>query len=253
MRVGANSPSLWPTIDSVTKTGTCLRPSWTAMVCPTMSGKIVEVRDQVLIICLVPASFIDSMRAIRRSSTNGPFFDERLTVYLPLLAAPAATDDVAVGRLALLARPVAKSRNAPRGHRMAPGGGGTLAAAVRVVDGVHGRAARLRADAHVTLAAGLADLDVLVIGVADRADRRAAVGAHLAHLAGRQAQGREVALLRHQLDGGAGGAAHLAAAAGLELDVVDDRAERHAGERQAVADRDLGVGAGHDRGADAQP
>ena len=32
VRVGANSPSLWPTIDSVTNTGTCLRPSWTANV-----------------------------------------------------------------------------------------------------------------------------------------------------------------------------------------------------------------------------
>src|SRR5690349_2060267 len=31
-RVGANSPSLWPTIDSETNTGTCLRPSWTAIV-----------------------------------------------------------------------------------------------------------------------------------------------------------------------------------------------------------------------------
>ncbi len=31
-RVGANSPSLCPTIDSVTNTGTCLRPSCTAIV-----------------------------------------------------------------------------------------------------------------------------------------------------------------------------------------------------------------------------
>ena len=48
VRVRANSPSLWPTIHSVTKMGTCLRPSWTAMVCPTISGKMVEARDQVL-------------------------------------------------------------------------------------------------------------------------------------------------------------------------------------------------------------
>ena len=32
VRVGANSPSLWPTIASVTYTGTCLRPSCTAIV-----------------------------------------------------------------------------------------------------------------------------------------------------------------------------------------------------------------------------
>jgi hypothetical protein len=32
VRVGANSPSLCPTIDSEMYTGTCLRPSWTAIV-----------------------------------------------------------------------------------------------------------------------------------------------------------------------------------------------------------------------------
>src|SRR6266403_441262 len=57
------------------KTGTCLRPSWTAIVCPTISGKIVDVRDQVRIICLLPDSFIRLMRPISRSSTNGPFFE----------------------------------------------------------------------------------------------------------------------------------------------------------------------------------
>src|SRR6185295_18449507 len=77
IRVGANSPSLWPTIDSEMNTGTCLRPSWTAIVWPTISGKIVDIRDQVLIICLLPPSFICWIRAIRRSSTNGPFLVER--------------------------------------------------------------------------------------------------------------------------------------------------------------------------------
>src|SRR4051812_37930757 len=76
-RVGANSPSLCPTIDSDTNTGTCLRPSCTAIVWPTISGKIVEVRDQVLIICFCPLEFIASMRDIRRSSTHGPFFELR--------------------------------------------------------------------------------------------------------------------------------------------------------------------------------
>ena len=47
-------------------------------MCPTISGKIVDVRDQVLIICLVLAAFIASMRLISRSSTNGPFLLERL-------------------------------------------------------------------------------------------------------------------------------------------------------------------------------
>src|SRR2546423_2801053 len=100
---------------SETKTGTCFRPSWTAMVCPTNSGKIVDVRDQVLIICLLPEAFICSMRLIRRSWMNGPFLDER-DIYLtpPLLAAPPAADDEPIGGLLLLARAVAERGNAPR-------------------------------------------------------------------------------------------------------------------------------------------
>jgi hypothetical protein len=83
--VGANSPSLWPTIVSEMNTGTCLRPSCTAIVWPTISGKIVDVRDQVLIICFWPDSFIASMRRSRRSSTNGPFLDERDIYRRPFL------------------------------------------------------------------------------------------------------------------------------------------------------------------------
>jgi hypothetical protein len=56
-----------------------LRPSWTAIVCPTISGKIVDVRDQVRIIRLLPEVFISSILFIRRSSTKGPFFDDLLT------------------------------------------------------------------------------------------------------------------------------------------------------------------------------
>src|SRR3954452_21827264 len=169
-----------------------------------------------------------------------------------LLAAAPASDDVAVGRLALLAGAVADGRHAPRRLRMVAQRRGALTAAVRMVDRVHGRASRLRAYAHVALAAGLADRDVLVVGVADRADGGPALGAHHAHLAGRQAQRRVVALLRHQLDADTGGAAELAAAPGLELDVVDDLAHRHVGQRERVADHDVGARARLHRHADAQ-
>src|SRR5262249_9757980 len=60
-RVGANSPSLCPTMSSVMKTGTCLRPSWTAIVWLTIFGEIVDARDQVRIICFLPDSFIASI------------------------------------------------------------------------------------------------------------------------------------------------------------------------------------------------
>jgi hypothetical protein len=53
------------------------------MVCPTISGKIVDARDQVLIICLSPLEFMASMRWIKRSSTHGPFLEERdMPLYL---------------------------------------------------------------------------------------------------------------------------------------------------------------------------
>ena len=55
---------------------------------PTISGKIVEWRDQVLSICFWPDSFIAATRFISRSSAHGPFFVERpiATDYLlPLL------------------------------------------------------------------------------------------------------------------------------------------------------------------------
>lgn len=52
IRVGANSPSLWPTMGSVMKTGIKFLPLCTAIVSPTISGTIIEARDQVLITCL---------------------------------------------------------------------------------------------------------------------------------------------------------------------------------------------------------
>src|SRR5579859_282068 len=46
-RVKLNSPSLWPTMFSVTYTGINFLPLCTAIVCPTISGTTVERRDQV--------------------------------------------------------------------------------------------------------------------------------------------------------------------------------------------------------------
>src|ERR1700678_2586065 len=77
VRVGANSPSLWPTMFSDTSTGTCRRPLCTAMVKPTISGMTMERRDQVLIgrrsfFWLAVCTFL-----ARCKSTNGPFLSER--------------------------------------------------------------------------------------------------------------------------------------------------------------------------------
>ena len=63
-------------LEPLTKTGTCLRPSWTAIVCPTISGKMVDVRDQVRIMRFSPVLFIASIRLSSRSWMKGPFFDD---------------------------------------------------------------------------------------------------------------------------------------------------------------------------------
>lgn len=54
LRVKENSPSLCPTISSVTKTGTWSLPLCTPKVCPTNSGEMVERRAQVLMIDFLP-------------------------------------------------------------------------------------------------------------------------------------------------------------------------------------------------------
>src|SRR4029079_2152357 len=87
------------------------------------------------------------------------------------LPTPPAAHDQAVRGLVLLTGAVAERRHAPLRHGGTARGRGALATAVRMVDRVHRRAARLRAHAHVTLAAGLADGDVLVVGVADSGSR----------------------------------------------------------------------------------
>ena len=76
-RVGANSPSLWPTMFSVTYTGMNFRPLCTAMVCPTISGITVERRDQVLMTFFSPPRFMTSTFSRSGTSTNGPFFNDQ--------------------------------------------------------------------------------------------------------------------------------------------------------------------------------
>src|SRR5262249_16803392 len=57
--VGANSPSLWPTMFSVMYTGMNFFPLCTARVCPTISGITVDRRDHVLMTFLsAPARFM---------------------------------------------------------------------------------------------------------------------------------------------------------------------------------------------------
>src|SRR5262245_33367304 len=81
VRVGANSPSLWPTMSSVTNTRPNWRPLWTRKVWLTNSGTIVQSRAQVLIGSRFMPSFMTLSN--NRGLTYGPFFRERLMVIFP--------------------------------------------------------------------------------------------------------------------------------------------------------------------------
>src|SRR2546430_7563914 len=82
MRVGENSPSLCPTMFSVTYTGMNFLPLWTASVCPMNSGRMVERRDHVRTTFFSFFSFIAATLTVRWSSVKGPFFKDRLMRYL---------------------------------------------------------------------------------------------------------------------------------------------------------------------------
>ena len=78
-----------------------------------------------------------------------------------------------------------------------------------------------------------------MVEVADLADRRVALEPHAAELPGREPEEGVLPFLRHQLDPGAGGARELRALAGLELDRVDDRAQRNQPQGKRVARQDV--------------
>src|SRR5215471_17192962 len=82
VRVGANSPSLWPTMFSVTNAWMNFRPLCTAKVCPTNSGRMVDRRDQVFTTFFWLALMRSSIFFTRWASTKGPFLIERATLAL---------------------------------------------------------------------------------------------------------------------------------------------------------------------------
>src|SRR5687767_7841273 len=236
---------------SLTNTGTWRRPSWTAIVCPIICGKITLARDQVFRTLRSLRLFISSMRPSRRASTNGPFLMERLIYRLLTPSVPTADDQLAA--LVLLGSGAqAHGRLAPLGLRRHAGRLLALATTVRMVARVHRRSAHGRTLAHVTGTSRLADLLVLMVEVAHLSHRRHALEAHAAHLVGRQPQRRVVAFLGQQLGAAAGAAHDLSPTPGDELDVVHLGAERDPRERKRVAVARLDVRAGGDLVTHAQ-
>src|SRR3954447_25654692 len=176
---------------------------------------------------------------------NGPFQTERdIGSASPLLGEVAAADDHVRGLL-VPARLVALGRLAPRGDRVATARGAALAAAVRMIDGVHRDAAVVRPAPLPAHPAGLAEVLVLVVRVGDRTDRRHALRAHAADLAGAQPELAPVAVAADELDVGAGRAGELAALPGLHLDIINDGADRDAAQGRRVARLDVDALAGH--------
>src|SRR4051794_33125694 len=157
-----------------------------------------------------------------------------------LLAGTPTAHDQGVAGLALARATLGL---ALRVHRVTTTGGLPLTTTVRVVHRVHGDTADGRALALPPHAAGLAPVDVGLLGVAHLADRGAAAHVDVADLARRHAQLGQPALTGDQLHAGAGGARDLGAATGTELDGVDHRADRDVAQRQVVAGLDVGRGA----------
>src|ERR1700728_4898199 len=127
---------------------------------------MVERRDQVRRTFLSFVAFIASIFTIRWVSINGPFFVERaIALDAPELLFLGAADDKRVGPL-VVACLVTAGRLSPRGNRMTAAGGLAFAAAVRVIDRVHGNAAVAGANALPAIPSGLADRYIFVVRIA---------------------------------------------------------------------------------------
>src|ERR1700688_3692883 len=110
---------------------------------------------------------------------------------------------------------------------MTAAGGAAFAAAVRMVYRVHGDAAVMRLAAEPAIWTGLADRDIHVVWIADRADGGGAAAVSQALLARVQTNNHVVMVAADELGIGAGGTRELTALADLQLHIVDDGGDRH--------------------------
>src|SRR5664279_273942 len=166
----------------------------------------------------------------------------------PLLAAlaPAPDDHRVTG---LLRVPGAALGLAAGIDRVTATGGLALTTAVRVIHRVHRDTADGRALALPAHPAGLAPVDVALLGVAHLADGGAAAHVDVANLSGGHPELGVRTVLGHQLHLRTGRAGNLRAAAGPQLDGVHDCADRDVAQRQIVARLDVGRRTGLHRGA----
>src|SRR3981081_833744 len=130
--------------------------------------------------------------------------------------------------------------------------GAAFAAAVRMVDRVHGDAAVMRLAAEPAIATGLADRNIHVVRVSPRADVAGAAAVNQTLLAGVQTHDDVVTVAADELGIGAGGTCELAALAYFQFHIVDDGADRHVAERHDVARLHVDIVAGDHGVADRE-
>ncbi|PRD30554.1 UNVERIFIED_CONTAM: hypothetical protein NCL1_26162 [Trichonephila clavipes] len=219
---------------SVTKTGTCCLPLCTAIVRPTISGRIIERRDQVLMGFFELAAAAASTLTNRWVSTNGPFFSERGTVILlyPLLDATVANNHLSRTLVGTCLVPF--SFLTPWTYRLNTFTT-SFTTTVRMVDRVHGHATNGRTHTAPAAGASLAQGAQVVLAVRDFAEDGAALDMDLAHFAGAQTHDGVGAITTQQLHRGTGGAGQLGALARLQLDAAQGGTERHVAQRQHIA------------------
>src|ERR1700674_4612962 len=196
---------------------------------------MVERRLQILMISWRPDERAASAFLSRYPSTKGPFQTERaMTCPLFLLPRVAAGNDELGGRL-VTAGLLALGREPPRRDRMPAARGAALAAAMGMIDRVHGDAAVVRPPAEPARPPRLADADGHVVGVGDRTDAGHAAAVHQPLLAGIEPQDHVILVATDDLRIGPRRPRQLPALADLELDVVHDGAHRHVADRHGVA------------------
>src|SRR5688572_18540776 len=188
---------------SETSTGICCRPLCTAIVRPTMSGRIIERRDHVLI--GRRSFFSAAVRTFfaRCKSTNGPFLIERGTVYSSVELIASTHDHI--GRALVLTSLLTLGVPTPRRDRMRITLTRlTFTTTVWMVNWIHHNTAHRWADAEPTLRAGFAVAAEVVFAITDFADGGAAIDMYFASFGGAQANGYVQTFASGQLHSSAG-------------------------------------------------
>src|ERR1041385_992034 len=180
----------------------CRLPLCTPNVKPTMSGVIVERRDQVLITCgRWPPARTRSTILRMPLSIQGPFLTERgiskfahsfiasLIQWINESMSQSFHSAIAndhLLRALVLARLVTARRLAPGRHRIASGGSLAFIAAVRVVHRIHRHTAHVRTNSFPTRPACLTQRNIFVLDIADLAHGSAALNRHPPHFTDRK-------------------------------------------------------------------